>query len=288
MSISLCFNARWMYSERQSRAMLQLRCTYKGSVPVEAPCVAPDLLAGMNTSQIAALPVQHGNAVATLGDFFTITGDPADADVVIEGDCTRIKWLGTKMAGGRLTIRSPVGTHLGSTMTGGTIEVHGDADDWVGAEMRGGLIRVHGSAGNHAGAAYPGSRRGMRGGELLVNGNAGDELGAVMRRGLIAVGGRVGAFAAAGMVAGSMFVFGPFGPNPGAGMKRGTLAAFGPSPELLPTFRYDCTYRPAFMDLYLRRLAAHGFVVRAGGPVRRYRGDLVALGMGEILISTGN
>ena len=40
---------------------------------------------------------------------------------------------------------------------------------------------------------------------------------AVMRRGLIAVGGRVGAFAAAGMVAGSLFVFGPVGANPGPG-----------------------------------------------------------------------
>jgi formylmethanofuran dehydrogenase subunit C len=268
--------------------MLTLRSTYTGTIPVEAPCVAPDRLAGLNASQIAALPVQHGNRAAVLGDFFSIAGDSADADVVIEGDCSRIKWLGNKMSGGRLVIRSSVGTHLGSTMTGGTIEVHVDADDWAGAEMRGGLIRVYGSAGNHAGAAYPGSRRGMRGGELLVNGNAGDELGAVMRRGLIAVGGRVGEFAAAGMVAGSMFVFGPFGPNPGAGMKRGTLAAFGTAPELLPTFRYDCTYRPAFMDLYLRRLAAHGFVVRAGGPFRRYRGDLVALGMGEILISSGN
>ena len=45
-------------------------------------------------------------------------------------------------------------------------------------------------------------------------------------------------------------------------MKRGTFAAFGPDLELLPTFRYDCTYRPAFIDLYLRRLAALGFAVR--------------------------
>src|SRR5213079_1212556 len=105
-----------------------------------------------------------------------------------------------------------------------------------------------GSAGDHVGAAYPGSRRGMRGGELLIDGDAGDELAAVMRRGLIAVGGRVGAFAAAGMVAGSVFAFGPVGPHPGAGMKRGTFAALGPAPEFLPTFRYDCSYRPAFID----------------------------------------
>jgi formylmethanofuran dehydrogenase subunit C len=268
--------------------MLHLRCTYTGTVPIEAPCVAPDRLAGLSADAVARLPVQHGNAVAAVGDFFTITGDPADAQVIIEGDCGRVKWLGARMAGGRLTIRADAGAHLGSAMAGGKIEVHGSVDDWAGAEMRGGTIHVLGSAGDHVGAAYPGSRRGMRGGELLMDGDAGDELGAVMRRGLIAVGGRVGAFAAAGMVAGSLFTFGPVGPNTGAGMKRGTLAAFGPGLELLPTFRYDCTYRPAFIDLYLRRLAAFGFAVRARAPVRRYRGDLAALGLGEILISTGN
>ncbi|HEY1377254.1 MAG TPA: formylmethanofuran dehydrogenase subunit C [Gemmataceae bacterium] len=267
--------------------MLTLRCTYTGAVPVEAPCVAPDRLAALSAAAIARLPVLHGNRAAVLGDFFTVTGDPADADILIKGDCNRVKWLGADMAGGRLTVRGDAGTHLGSGLTGGTIDVHGHADDWVGAEMRGGLIRVRGSAGDHAGAAYPGSRRGMRGGKLLIHGDAGDELGAVMRRGLIAVGGRVGAFAAAAMVAGSIFAFGPVGPHAAAGMKRGTLAAFGPGPELLPTFRYDCTYRPAFIDLYLRRLAAlrFGAPAAAGGSFRRYRGDLVALGLGEVLIS---
>jgi formylmethanofuran dehydrogenase subunit C len=270
--------------------MLTLRCTYNGNVPIEAPCVEPDRFAGLTATAVARLPVQHGNAAAMLGDFFTVTGDPADANVVIEGDCGQVKWLGAKMAGGRLTIHGPAGTHLGSGMTGGAIEVHGNVDDWAGAEMRGGLIRVHGSAGDHAGAAYPGSRRGMRGGELLIDGDAGDELGAVMRRGLIAVGGRVGEFAAAGMVAGSIFAFGPVGPHAGAGMKRGTLAALGPAPDLLPTFRYDCTYRPAFIDLYLRRLRALAFPVgRASSlerpELRRYRGDLAALGLGEIILS---
>jgi formylmethanofuran dehydrogenase subunit C len=125
----------------------------------------------------------------------------------------------------------------------------------------------------------------MRGGELLIDGNAGDELGAVMRRGLIAVGGQAGAFAGAGMVAGSLFAVGAVGPHVGAGMKRGTIAAFGPALEMLPTFRYDCTYEPAFIDLYLRRLRVLRFAVPAiqRTQFRRYRGDVVALGQGEIL-----
>jgi formylmethanofuran dehydrogenase subunit C len=266
--------------------MLTVRCTYPGTIPIEAPCVAPNQLANLTTNAIAHLPVQHGNMAAALGDFFTVIGDAADAHIAIEGDCTRIKWLGHKMAGGRLTIRGNAGTHLGSAMTGGTIDVHGNVDDWAGAEMRGGTIRIHGSAGDHAGAAYPGSRRGMRGGELLIDGDAGDQVAAVMRRGLLVIGGRVGAFAGAAMVAGSLFVFGPVGANPGAGMKRGTIAALGPRPTLLPTFRFDCTYRPAFIDLYLRRLAALGFAVPTAANMlfERFRGDLVALGLGEILI----
>src|SRR5205085_12648681 len=135
-------------------------------------------------AEIAALPVRHGNRSARLADFFTITGDPSDAQVRIEGDCRRVTHLGAGMIGGQLTIGGPAGTHLGSRMTGGTIEVHGDADDWVGAEMRGGRIHIHGSAGDHAGAAYPGARRGMRGGVLLIDGDVGDALGTVMRRGV--------------------------------------------------------------------------------------------------------
>jgi formylmethanofuran dehydrogenase subunit C len=69
-------------------------------------------------------------------------------------------------------------------------------------------------------------------------------------------------------------------------MKRGTIVVLGPLPPPLPTFRADCTYRPAFLGLYLRRLREWGFPVPAeapGGFYRRYSGDLVALGKGEIL-----
>jgi formylmethanofuran dehydrogenase subunit C len=270
--------------------MLHLRCIYAGSIPLEAECVAPDRLATLTAAEVAALPVQRGNAAAALGDFFTVTGDPSDGEVTVEGDCRRVKWLGTQMAGGRLTVQSSAGMHVGSEMTGGALEVFGDVDDWAGAEMRGGRIHIHGSVGAHAGAAYPGSRRGMRGGELLIDGDAGDELGAAMRRGLIAVGGRTGSFAGAAMIAGTLVHFGAVGANAGAGMKRGSIMLFGGPPELLPTFRYDCTDRPVFVELYLRHLRAAGLAVPSAvrdGTFRRYRGDLVALGQGEVLVWHG-
>ncbi|HZT81175.1 MAG TPA: formylmethanofuran dehydrogenase subunit C [Gemmataceae bacterium] len=266
--------------------MLRLQYHSTTTIPVEAECLTPDNLAGKSAAEIAALPVQHGNAPAPLGEFFAVEGDAADRDILIEGDCSRVKWIGAGMASGRITVRGNVGMHLGAEMTGGEIAVHGNAGDWVGAEMRGGRIHVHGDAGHLAGAAYRGSPAGMRGGVILIDGKAGNEVGAAMRRGLIAVGGDTGDFPGVGMIAGSVLIFGQPGIRLGAGMKRGTLAVFGGRPALLPTFRFDCVYRPVFLALYLRQLAAWGFRVPegcVGGAYRRYSGDLVALGKGEVL-----
>jgi formylmethanofuran dehydrogenase subunit C len=266
--------------------MLHLKYTGTTTIPVEAECITPDDLAGKTAAEIAALPVQHGNAQVPLGEFFTVEGDAADGDVLVEGDCARVKWLGAGMTTGQLTIHGNAGMHLGAEMRGGEIHLHGNASDWVGAEMRGGRIHVRGDAGHLVGAAYRGSRLGMRGGVLLIEGKAGNEIGATMRRGLIAVGGSSGDFTGVSLIAGSIFLFGSCGVRAGAGMKRGTLAFFGTPPPLLHSFRYTCTYRPVFMALYLRQLRAWSFPVEErflGGRWQRHCGDLVALGKGEIL-----
>jgi formylmethanofuran dehydrogenase subunit C len=126
----------------------------------------------------------------------------------------------------------------------------------------------------------------MRGGVILIDGHAGDEVGAAMRRGIIAVGGACGEFAAAAVIAGTVIVFGALGRHPAAGLKRGTLMTFGPPPALLPTFRYDCSYRPPIVDLYLRQLRSWGFTVPDAvlrGPLKRYRGDFASLAKGDVL-----
>jgi formylmethanofuran dehydrogenase subunit C len=266
--------------------MLHLRYHAATTIPVEAECITPDNLAGKTAAEIATLPVQHGNAQAPLGEFFHVEGDPDDGEIVLEGDCGRVKWLGAGMTRGRLVIHGDAGMHLGAEMKGGEIHVHGSASDWVGAEMRGGLIHVHGGAGHLVGAAYRGSRLGMRGGVILIDGRAGNEIGATMRRGLIAIGGASGDFPGVSMIAGTIFLFGPCGVRAGAGMKRGTIAFFGEPPPLLHSFHYACTYRPEFMALYLRQLKTWGFAVEEryrGGRWRRWNGDLVSLGKGEIL-----
>jgi formylmethanofuran dehydrogenase subunit C len=267
--------------------MLTLRYRGTTTIPVEAECLTPDNLAGKSPAEVAALIVQHGNGVAKLGDCFEIEGDATDGQLLLEGDLSRVKLIGAGMRSGRVVVRGDVGMHLGAEMRGGTIEVYGNAGDWVGAEMRGGRIHVRGDAGHLVGAAYRGSRSGMRGGVILIDGDAGNEVAATMRRGLIAVGGATGDFAGVSLIAGSLFLFGAVGARPGAGMKRGTIACLGAAPPLLPTFRDACTYRPAFVSLYLRQLRAWGFAVEErflGGTWKRYCGDLVAQGKGEILM----
>jgi formylmethanofuran dehydrogenase subunit C len=272
--------------------MLTLRWKSSTTVPVEAECITPENLAGKSVAEIERLKVQHGNRQEPLAEFFTVRGDCSDSEILLEGDASRVKWIGASMTRGRVTVRGNVGTHLGSDMIGGQIVVHGNAGDWVGAEMRGGFIQVHGSAGHQVGAAYRGSRRGMRGGTILVHGSAGNEIGSTMRRGLIAIGDNAGDFAGVSMIAGTIFLFGSPGIRTGAGMKRGTIAVMkgstgGGEPDLLPTFRLDCEYQPVFMRLYLAALRRAGFPFPGEvqlGSFRRYSGDLVALGRGEILV----
>jgi len=270
--------------------MLRLRYQSDTTVPVEAECLTPDTLAGKSLDEIRRLPVQHGNRQEPLGDFFAVDGSADDLEIEIAGDCARVKWIGASMTRGKITIRGSAGMHLGAEMAGGEIQVHGNVADWLGAEMRGGRIHVKGDAGHLVGAAYRGSRIGMRGGAILVEGRAGNEIGATMRRGLIAVGGEAADFAGVSLIAGTILLFGQPGIRTGAGMKRGTIACFGGKPALLPTFRADCVYRPAFLRVYLSQLRAWGFPVPDAcwdGDVERYSGDLVALGKGELLYWRG-
>jgi formylmethanofuran dehydrogenase subunit C len=254
-------------------------------VPLEAEHVSPDGLAGLSADEIARLPLQYGNQTAALGEFFAVTGTGAD-EVRVVGELRKVKLLGAAMSGGRLVVEGVGGMHLGAAMRGGVIDMHGDAGDWVGAEMSGGRIVVHGNAGHMLGSAYRGSRKGMTGGEIIVHGNAGNEIGGTMRRGTIAVGGDTGDFVGVNMLAGTIVVLGALGWRAGAGLKRGTIATMHPA-RVLPTFNYDCAYQPTFLRMYLRALRAAGLPIadeQIGGYYKRWSGDMLELGRGELLV----
>lgn len=258
------------------------------AIPLEVDSIELESVRGQSSDEVARTLIYRGNQQLPLGDFFDVAGSAGDECIVWQGDCTKVKLIGSKLSRGTVRVEGNAGMHLGAEMTGGTIECTGDAADWVGAEMKGGRIVIRGNAGHLVGAVYRGGRRGMTGGEILIHGNVGNELGHTMRRGLIAVGGSAGDVAGVGLIAGTILIFGDCGIRHGAGMKRGTIGLFGhgPAPDMLPTFRYACTYRPTFLPLYFRHLLSAGFPVPEdlfSASYRLFHGDLLELGKGEIL-----
>ncbi|RLC80326.1 MAG: formylmethanofuran dehydrogenase subunit C [Chloroflexi bacterium] len=262
------------------------------AIPVEADVIRPDVFLEKSRQEIEALPLYHGNRQRKLGELFEVQGERSD-QIRIKGDLSRVKKIGYGMTRGRIIIEGDVGMHLGALMQGGEIIVEGNVSDWLGAEMKGGLIWVKGNAGNFVGAGYWGSKRGMNRGVIIIEGNAGNEVGAHMRRGLIVILGNAGDFVGANMRAGTVIAFGKVGEGPGIGMRRGTIVLFqdgegvASSPQLLPTFHYDCTYNPTFLRVYLRSLRRYGIRVKEEyitGKYRRFNGDIAELGKGEILI----
>jgi len=256
------------------------------TIPIEAGSISPDLFSERSQSEIKALPIFYGRRRVSLGDLFDVDGERSDT-IVVQGDLRHVKRLGQGMSRGRIEIRGEVGPHLGAYMRGGEIAVRGNTGDWAGAHMAGGRIWIHGNAGHHLGAAYPGENRGVNRGVIIVDGNTGSETGAVMRRGLIVVMGDTGDFAGARMVAGSIFVFGHLGKRAGAGMKRGSIVALGTCEPLLPTYRFELTFQPVFLNIFFNHLKKWGLPVdpkMSNGFFRRYTGDINLLGKGEILI----
>lgn len=269
---------------------MAIRLTYKAatSVPVEVEGLTPDWACDKSIGEIEKFEIFHGNCKLPLAEMFSIEGDPSDKCFDWEGNLAGVHWIGAHMASGLMRIHGPAGRHVGSQMRGGEIVVEGDAAGWVGAEMHRGLIRIMGNAGHLTGAAYRGSAKGMTGGTILVSGNAGNEIGLTMRRGLIVIGGVAGDMVGFNMIAGTVVVFGECGIRPGAGMRRGTLALLGYNPpQLLPSFRFSSTFRPPSIRLLLRILESLGFDFDQSliqSEYDLYRGDLVSVGRGEILL----
>lgn len=269
---------------------LTLTLRHPSTVPLEVDAIRLEEVRAQSPDDVLRTLIQRGNKQVPLGEFFTAAGSASDDETLVwQGDCSKVKLIGAHLSRGRVRVEGDAGMHLGAEMTGGEILCTGNAADWLGAEMKGGRITVLGNAGHLIGAAYRGGRQGMTGGEILVHGQGGNEIGHTLRRGLIAVAGNVGDAVGVGLIAGTIVVGGEAGIRHGAGMKRGTLVFLqpGPSLDVLPTFRPACLYQPVFLQLYWRRLAALGFPLPEGLAASRYRrycGDLLELGKGELLV----
>lgn len=255
------------------------------TVPLEAEAVTPDAFVNMSNEQIRASLVYHGKRHCRLDDFFEVTGEFSD-QIEMHGDLQRVKMIGKGMSRGQIRVHGSVGMHLGAAMRGGQIEVTGDAGDWIGAEMSNGFIHVNGNGGGQIGAAYRGSLRGMTNGTIIVGGTAGLEVGMRMRRGTIVVGGKVRDFCGLQMKGGTIVLMSGAEIRTGAWMIRGTILSLKPLP-LMPTFAPSGNYNPTFINLYARKLSAHGIMLPGNpstGTWSRHCGDSSIPGKGEILI----
>lgn len=269
---------------------LELTLKQQTSIPLEVDSIRMEIVRTQTLDEIRATPIHYGNKTPALCEFFDVSGSAAeDSEIVWQGDCSKVKLIGTGLTNGKITVRGNVGMHCGAEMRGGEIIVHGNAGDWLGAQMHGGRIHVHGNAGHLVGAVYRGGRKGMTGGEILIDGNAGNEVGNTMRRGLIAIRGQAGDATGFSLIAGTILVFGASGIRPGAGMRRGTIGLLGPepAPAMLPTFQLAGRFRPVFLQIYLRHLKQLGFDVPAESftiTCERHCGDFLEYGKGEILV----
>lgn len=262
-------------------------------LPIRAAALDPRAFAELDESGVAKTLVWHGNRQVPAGDLWSIRRTTADGPTLrLLGDWSSVDEIGKGLGGGNIIVDGNAGLHLGEGMTDGFILVNGSADDYAGRDMAGGRIHIKGDAGHFVGSGTIGARLGMTGGAILVEGSVGDEVGKKMRRGLIAAGGSCGEFAGASMIAGTILVFGRPGRHPGSGMKRGTIAYLGSeatSLALPPTFADDGQFEPLFLNVFISQLRKWNCPIslsRAIAPVRRWRGDLLELGKGEILAAT--
>ncbi|HUH79325.1 MAG TPA: formylmethanofuran dehydrogenase subunit C [Methanoregula sp.] len=208
---------------------------------LECENVNPDVLAGKNAGDIAKLPAYQGREMSTLGDYFTIAGESgataADTKIVVNGDCTKMKYLGAKMTAGEMVVNSACDMYTGSWMKGGKLTINGDVHSFCGLAMAGGEFTINGNAGNYLGAAYRGDWRGMSGGVLRVKGNAGSDVASFMIGGTLIVEGNVDIHLGTHMEGGTIILKGNANRRVGGQLVKGTIYVFGSINVMMPGYK---------------------------------------------------
>jgi formylmethanofuran dehydrogenase subunit C len=250
--------------------------------------LVPHRLAGKTAAEIGKLELQTGRERVAVADIFRLTGSDATR-IRIEGATDRLDQIGQEMSGGEIVVEGEVGNQAGRLMQGGRLLIKGNAGHWTASGMRDGCVEITGAAGDRLGGPLAGEIAGMRGGVVVVRGDVGERAGDRLRRGTIIVEGRAGAHAGSRMIAGTLVSRRRAGRLPGYLMRRGTIVLGDGCDELSPSF-VDCGVH----DLVAMRLmaafvkgqsAAVAAVFRR--PLRRFAGDMAALGKGEIFCATG-
>lgn len=183
--------------------------------------------------------VYYGKNEVPLSELFEVemaTGaDGGDKKIILEGDFSRVKWVGKGMFDGEIHVKGDIGADCGAYMKGGKIIIEGNADDWLGAEMDGGEILVKGNVENCLACPYWGNTEGMKGGKITIKGNAGSYIGEKMMGGEIAIHGSAGDFIGTEMKNGLITIKGSCGIT-GGDMKGGEIR-IGGNFDIVPSFR---------------------------------------------------
>jgi formylmethanofuran dehydrogenase subunit C len=227
-------------------------------IPIEADTITPSHFAGKGVKEIEDIPVQQGNQVLKLKDFFHISGEsaptPDETEILVRGDLRKVKMIGKSMNGGRIIVEGNTGMYLGAEMIAGRIHVKGSVGPWAAAEMEGGNIQIEGDAGDYLCAGYRGTTDGMKGGRVYVAGNVGREMAAHMRKGFLAVKGNVGPQSAIRMMGGTIIVVGNMAERVGVQATKGMIFCLGKMDSLFPTYKFSGSSEREFITFYLRYL----------------------------------
>ena len=219
-----------------------LTITNQPELFLEADCISPDVFAGKTTEEIVDLPVYIGREQHRLGEFFEISGragaTPAETKIVVNGDLSRVKYIGMKMTAGEVVVNGNADMYVGAWMQGGKITVNGNVDAFAGTGMKGGELRINGNAGNYLGSAYRGEWRGMTGGKIVVTGSAGSDIGTFINGGEIIIGGNVDVHVGTHAEGGKIIAKGDAKSRLGGQMVEGEIYVFGDIDVMMPGFAY--------------------------------------------------
>ncbi len=222
-------------------ALVTLKPSKIPELYLECYNISPDVFAGKTSAQIADLEVREGKTKVRLGDYFEISGNAGktaeDTSIRIAGDCSRVKYIGTKMSAGSIDVEGNADMYVGGWMKGGKIHVAGNVHSFCGIAMEGGEILVDGNAENYVGCAYRGDWRGMRGGTIRIRGKAGNDIGTFMLGGTIIIEKDAFIHISTHAEGGTVIVKGNATGRVGGQMVKGDIYVLGRIQNMLPGFK---------------------------------------------------
>ena len=243
-------------------------------------------LAGMTLKEIARIELQTTRVRVTAGETFRISdGDPAN--IHFAGGGARLDRVGGGMSEGAIVVDGDVGVEAGRLMAGGRLSVRGDAGAFAASGMTGGVLDISGDAGERLGGPLSGEMAGMRGGLVRLRGNAAERAGDRLRRGTILIEGHAGPYAGCRMIAGTLVIGKQAGDLPGYLMGRGTIV-LGEEASMLASTFVDCGEHDLVAARLLSAYIGPASAKLAGllrRTLRRFAGDMAALGKGEIWLA---